>query len=428
MKRISSASLFLAALFTLSTTSAHAVTEMTGNTDGGAFFRIVVPDSWNGDLVIWNHGFSLSPIGPVSDLGPLAPLQLSEGYAVAASSYQQFGWALFKTKNDLQNLYNVFKANFGEPSRVFVNGASLGGIVTAQLVEIAHIGNVVGAYPICGAVAGSRNWDAGLDIRLVYDAVCANTPSAFIAGGGTGLPEPGFPTYVIPPGSSPLDNQTTMAVKVNACTGILTPPAFRTPQQQANLAAFLTETQLPASFILTDMGFALFGLSDLIWNRAKLNGKQGVGNIGVTYDIPSIDASIERVATNPGGKNRLGRNYTPSGAVGDVKIVSLHTDQDGLVIVENESDYAAVVPASNLTTAIVVEATPSHCGFTDAEVVAGWESLRGWVAGAAQPSAASVQGTCQFLAAGGAGVPVAGPCRIDPSYVIGDMDVRVPPR
>jgi len=401
---------------------------MTGNTDGGAFFKIVVPDVWNGDLVIWNHGFSLSPIGPVSDLGPLAALQLSEGYAVAASSYQQFGWALFKTKNDMQNLYNVFKANFGVPNQVFLNGASLGGIVTAQLVEKAHIGNVVGAYPICGAVAGSRNWDAGLDFRLIYDAVCANTPAAFIDGGGQGLPAPGFPTYVIPPGNSPLENEITMALKANACMGILTPPEFRTPQQQANLVAYLTETELPASFILTDMGFALFGLSDLIWNGAKLNGKQGMGNIGVTYDLPAIDASIERVATSPGGANRLSRNYTPSGVVGDVKIVSLHTDKDGLVIVENESEYASVVPASNLTTGIVVEDAPSHCGFTNAEVVAGWESLRGWVAGQPQPTAASLQGTCLFLEAGGAGAPVPGPCRIDPTFVIPDMDGRVPPR
>ena len=92
-------------------TTGHGDTVLEGTTDGGAFFKIVVPTAWNGDLVIWNHGFSLSPVGPVSDLGPLSALQLSEGYAVAASSYQQIGWALFHTKNDLQNMIGVFKAN-----------------------------------------------------------------------------------------------------------------------------------------------------------------------------------------------------------------------------------------------------------------------------------------------------------------------------
>ena len=55
----------------LFTANANAQTVLDGQSDGGAYFRIVVPDVWNGDLVIWNHGFSLGPIGPVTDLGPL---------------------------------------------------------------------------------------------------------------------------------------------------------------------------------------------------------------------------------------------------------------------------------------------------------------------------------------------------------------------
>ena len=130
--------LSLACLVTLTATS-NADTVLDGTTDGGAFFRIVVPDVWNGDLAIWNHGFSLSPIGPVSDLGPLVDVQLAQGYAVAASSYQQTGWAVFKTKNDAQNLVNVFEANFGTPNNVLLTGASLGGIVTTTIIEQASI-------------------------------------------------------------------------------------------------------------------------------------------------------------------------------------------------------------------------------------------------------------------------------------------------
>jgi len=63
---------------------ARADTVLEGNSNGGAFFEFVLPDAWNGDLVIYNHGFSLAPIGPVADLGPLAGLQLAQGYAVAA--------------------------------------------------------------------------------------------------------------------------------------------------------------------------------------------------------------------------------------------------------------------------------------------------------------------------------------------------------
>jgi hypothetical protein len=395
--------------------TAQADTVLEGATNGGALIKIQVPDAWNGSLVIYNHGFDLGAIVPSTpDLGPLAGLMLSEGYAVAASSYRQNGWALYKTKNDLQNLVSVFETNFGTPAEVLVHGFSLGGIVTAQAIEKASLGNVVGAYPACGAMAGSRSWDGGIDIRLIYDAVCGDVPGAAIPGGGTGLPAR-FTEYPF--------SQTDMAFAIHACTGILAPPAFRTPDQQARLALILDETDLPENFVLTDMGFSVFALSDLIFDPAKLNGKQGVGNIGVTYDNASIDSTIERVATEPGGKNRHTKNYTPKGKIGDVKVVSTHTSGDGLVIVEQEQTYQDVVDPANLTVAIVNEAGNTHCGFTGAELASGWESLRGWVAGGPQPTVASIQGTCQTIA------PFfGGPCRYDPGFVIPNMDIRTPPR
>ena len=376
MKRLSGMMALVIALVGAVATQSYGDTVLVGTTDGGAFFKIVVPTAWNGDLVIWNHGFSLSPGGPVSDLGPLSALQLSEGYAVAASGYQQIGWALFHTKNDLQNMVSVFNANFGTPNHVLINGASLGGIVSDQADEKANLGNVVGAYPICGVHGGSINWNGAIDLRLLYDLICSNTPSAAIPGGTTGLPPPGFPGFPF--------STTQLALAVNACTGVLVPPASRTPQQSANLSQLLSLTQLPQSFLLTDMGFALFGLSNLIFDPAKLDGGQGVGNATVSYDNGGfVDQNITRVATNPGAENRLNNNYIASGSIGSTKVVSLHTDKDGLVIVENENFYASVVSPSNL------------------------------------------QNTCQFLVANSL---ATGPCRIDPNFAIPPLSNRIRPR
>ena len=402
---------FLALLLVSVPVLAIASSEITGSTDGGAFYKIIVPDPWNGDLVIWNHGFSLAPPAPVNDLGPLAELQLLEGYAVAASSYQQAGWALFKSRNDLQNMVGVFKDKFGTPKRLFLTGGSLGGLVTVAAIEDANIGNIVGAFPFCGAVAGSRNWDAALDLRLVYDAVCADVPGAAIPGGAEGLPLRASFT------------QTDLRLAVDACTGILTPPAVRTPGQKGRLKKILDSLHFPENFLLTDMGYATFAMSDLVHDPRKLSGKIGTGNAGVDYGDPGINASIGRVSPNPGAAKRLRKNYTPTGKVGKTKIVSMHTDKDGLVLVENEGEYAKVVPAGNLTTAIVVEESPTHCGFTVAETVAGWESLRAWVGGGPQPTAGSIQRACMAMP-----VKFSGPCRIDPGFVIPDMDGRIRPR
>jgi acetyl esterase/lipase len=389
--------------------SASAETVMTGRA-GQAFYRIVVPDAWNGQLVIWNHGFSLSPVGPVSDLGPLAPLQLAQGYAIAASSYRLSGWAVFKTNEDLEALYETFVERFGAPDQVIVTGASLGGIVTAAALEEARLGNVTGALSLCGALAGSRNWDAALDVRLAYDATCGAVPGAFLPGGAEGLPEGSTLT------------STQMALAVHACFGILAPPPARTEPQRERLASFLALTQLPESFVLTVMGYATFAMSDLVHDDAKLKGRIGLGNENVVYGEP-FDSLIARVTPHPGAAARMAESYTPAGAVGAAKIVSVHTDKDGLVIVENESEYASVVPEENLTVAVAVEAAPTHCGFSRAEIAASWEALRGWLAGAPQPGATAIQALCQALAP-----QFGGPCRIDPGFVIADMDGRIRPR
>ena len=391
---------------------AVADTTITGEKKG-AFFTITVPDVWNGDLVISNHGFDFDAPEPNPSLGPLAPLWLSEGFAVAASSYSQCCWAVFQTHRDIERMVKVFEDNFGDPDRVFVSGGSLGGIVTAQVTEkLKGKMNIVGAYPFCGALSGSRSWDGGIDLRLIYDVICGGV--APIPGGATGLPAPGHP-------DSPISIFDTL-LATNACMGVPFGGGF--PGAAARLAQFVAVTTLPASFVAGDMVFATHGVSNVIFEAGKLNGEQGMSNIGVTYNDPAIDAAIERVTPTRKARNRLQRNFTPKGDVGDAKIVSIHTDGDGLVIVENEQPYRDSVPASNFSLAIVDEAGNTHCGFTEAEIVSGWESLRGWVAGAPQPSATDIQNTCLVLEGFGAG----GPCRFDPSYVLGNMDTRVPPR
>jgi len=396
---------------------AGAQTELSGQTPGGAFYRILVPDGWTpaDGLVIWNHGFDLDPIEPNPSLGPLVDVQRAEGYAIAASSYSLTGWAVFETHKDNAELLDVFESQFGVPEHVFVTGASLGGIVTARDIEAGLLGNVVGALPICGALAGSRLWEGGVDLRLLYDFVCDGVPGADIAGGADGLP----------PGTQPTDlNRLQLAGAVQACTGAVLPD-IATPAQDQRLQRILDLTGLPESFFLVDMDFVTFGLSNLVHDPDKLGGATALGNENVDYGDAAINAGIARVKPDPAARQRLFDSYTPTGNVGDVKIVSIHTDKDGLVLVENESAYASVVPAANLTTGIVVEDEPTHCGFNEAEVLAAWEILRGWVAGAPQPSPNDLQGTCEALAAGDL---ASGPCRFDPNFVVPDLDGRVRPR
>lgn len=396
----------------------RAETDFTGTTEGGAHYKITVPDGWEpaDGLVIWNHGFSLGPVNTPDDVqeSPFKSLHLENGFAVAASSYRQVGWALFKTTQDLKNLYREFVAQVGTPEKVYLTGASLGGIVTAQAIEKRVAGNVIGALTFCGAMAGSRNWDAALDLRLLYDHVCGKVPGAAIPGGPQGLPKNSGWT------------RGHVEAAVDTCTGVGLPKSARTPAQRRRLKQLKKFSKVPVDVegvLQTDMWYVTFGMGDLAHDRGKLRGKQGIGNENVNYGNKKVNRKIERVTPKKKAARKLAKNYTPKGNVGDVKIVSLHTDGDPLVLVENQSEYAAVVPEENLQVAIVVEEEPSHCGFELAEIGAAWEALKSWAEGGTKPTVEAIQVACETAAA-----LIGGECRFDPGYVVQDMDVRVRPR
>jgi hypothetical protein len=82
------------------------------------------------------------------------------------------------------------------------------------------------------------------------------------------------------------------------------------------------------------------------------------------------------------------------------------------------------LPAAQLTSALVNETAPSHCGFSAAEGAAGWEALRAWITGSAQPQVADLQTTCNAAINAGA----AGPCRYDASITVPTFDSQVRPR
>jgi len=112
------------------------------------------------------------------------------------------------------------------------------------------------------------------------------------------------------------------------------------------------------------------------------------------------------------------------GNIGSAKVISVQTSQDQLVIPANQYTLRQTLPSTQLTSAIVNETTPTHCGFSLAEGVSGWEALRSWIAGGAQPSVSDLQAGCNSASAAGA----SGACRYDASIVPPSFDSRVRPR
>lgn len=394
----------------LAVPSLAAQQTLNGQSPGGAWWTIQTPPGWRpGDgLVLINHGYDAEPIDTTPSLGPAALRDrlLAQGLALAASSYRLRGWALFATAADHRELLRDFRTRLGEPGPVWVVGGSMGGLVALQQAEQADLG-VVGAYAICAPLAGSTVWDLAADIRLVYDALCDEVSGGSLPRG----PEP-YP-WLLPPGavsgsSVPLGLSAEMVFNLSRCFGINVPPWAESSGMRERLQRFTAATGVGREFLLENLYYATFALSDLVHDPAKLGRRAALDNRFVDYGDAGINARIRRIGSEPVERYALKRAYTPGLGLGSVKVLTTHTRGDGLVVPGHARALEGRVPAESWARAMVVEAEGSHCGYSDPELLAGWDALHGWTRGSApKPDAGALQVRCEGLRAGG----LAGDCR-----------------
>ncbi len=406
-----------------------AVQEFTGTTQSGAWYHIELPPGWKsgGALVMYQHGLDFKDASSPPDLGPLSSVMLGEGYAIAASSFSQRGWALFSAIEDNRELLDVFEGIAGPPGEIVPFGGSLGGLITLKLAEAPGFPPVHGAFALCPVAAGSRAWDAAIDLRLAYDVVCKGAGN--LPTGAQPLPW-ALNLNQIPDNLSDLSDQIQVAkalLPLNQCTGISLPKSLRNDAMQRRLKELMTFAHITdEDFFLTNVAYSVFVLSDLVRAPDKLGDRNPFTTAGVNYSSdPVIDSGIVRISADPTAAAAFRAASDFEGAVGTAKILSMHTSRDQLVIPSNQEFIRKALPADQLTSAIVDEDTPTHCGFTAAEGLAGWEALRAWKDGAPQPDVAGLQQACSTIAASGT---AAGPCRFDPDAQIVPFDSIVRPR
>lgn len=140
---------------------AASVCDPDGVQDSGSIYRICMPAAgdYNGMLVIWAHGFqdAGTPVSIPEDQlclggGFCIPQILNDlGFGFATNSYSKTGLAVLQGKADVLDLVNIYTAQKGAPEKVFLIGASEGGIVTALSVE-QHPDVYSGGVAACGPV------------------------------------------------------------------------------------------------------------------------------------------------------------------------------------------------------------------------------------------------------------------------------------
>jgi hypothetical protein len=390
--------------------TATAATELRGTTPSGASFVIAVPDGWQagGPLVFINRGFSFDYVTDPS-LGPLEEMQLAQGYALAASGFRQRGWALFHALDDNAELLERFRTRFGEPGSLYVAGGSMGGLISLKQAEDPRFAaKTKGVLALCAPALGARTWDYAFDLRMIYDRICDGVGGGELLTGAPPLP------YALDLDDIPDDlhdlslngGLLRSLARVTQCTGLLLPSQFRNPMQVLRLEQLKLVSGLrDEDFIATNLGYAIFGMSELVRAPDKLDARGPFDNRYVEYATSGFDSGIVRYAADPFAALDLRAASDLRGA-GTARIVSLTTSRDELVVPQHLDALTSTYPSSRLTAGFVTEPEASHCGFNDAELAAGWNALREWSNGAPQPTVAAIQSRC--VAAGG-----GSDCRID---------------
>ncbi len=138
--------LFLSAclIFTVIQSAQSEPSCVEGLQDSGSIYRICMPVGvpYNNKVVIWAHGFqdAGTPISiPEDQLSfddfSIPDMITSLGYAFLTNSYSKTGLAVVQGYDDILDLLEIFKTQYGEPEKAFVTGASEGGLITALLIE-----------------------------------------------------------------------------------------------------------------------------------------------------------------------------------------------------------------------------------------------------------------------------------------------------
>ena len=404
---------------------AHPTPSTLTGVIGAAQYEIDVPAGWNGTLLLYSHGY----VAPGSQNNPAqaAPSPdartwlLGHGYAIAGSSYSSTGWALEDAFKDQIALLDFFNAHVGKPKRVIAWGASLGGIITAGLVQL-HPDRFAGALPLCGVLSGGiATWNTELDAAYAFKTLLA--------------PESALQLTHI---SNPVANGQLAGRLFNA--------AAATTQGKARLALVAALIDLPGWFdprlpepaatdyparanaqadweSKVDFSFAFRYRAELeqraggnpSWNagvdygallagspnRAEVEAVYAQAGLDLQEDVRTLNAGAT-IKPDPAAAAYLDRYITFDGDL-VVPVLSMHTTGDGLVIVPNESAYAQVVSTARKQSLLrqVFVHRAGHCTFTTAEVIAALVILvkridtGKWSDGALQPAAMNAQAGAQ---------------------------------
>jgi pimeloyl-ACP methyl ester carboxylesterase len=367
------------------------VTTQSGTLADGATYLIEVPANWNGTLFLYSHGYvvpgSANPAQDFAITDRVTPaFMLANGFALAGSSYATTGWAIHEALHDQIAVLEVFEKAFDHPKRTIAWGHSLGGIITAGLIQ-RNPERFDAALPMCGVLSGGvATWNTALDAAFAFKTLLAP---------GTGLevvnianPVANFDLAEAVLLQAQATPQGRARIALSGALGDLPgwfaplspePAASDFASQEMNQFLWDEQVDFPFAFALR-AELEARAQGNVSWNtgvdyRRQLHRSIGREQVRALYELAGLDLDADLRTLND-AVHYLERNIIFDGEI-HIPVLTLHTKGDGLVVVQNESAYKKVVDEAGngefLRRTFVDRA--GHCAFTPAETIAAVQTL-----------------------------------------------------
>ena len=329
----------------------------------GATYRIDIPTDWNRGLVVYYHGYAITPVQlPARE--PIAP-QLRQlvdrGYAVIQSAYSATGWAVEQAYADSERLRKQFGGKYGKPRETFVLGMSMGGTLTVMTLESAPE-IYAGGLSLCGAIEPTdRLVQYDFALRAAFDYYFPDLLGPLLPVPADFLPTPAVERKIA----------SALAAKPEAAQSLLRVWGVGDLGTLAPIIAFNT---YEIGELQRRTHGNPFANADLIYTGSG-------DDFDLNKGVPRYHADAQAAAY-------VSRWYTPSGKL-IRPLLALHDTADPLVPASGGAEYALLARraghADNFVQQFVNK--QGHCVFTPAEIGHGFDELVDWVhAGKRPPS------------------------------------------
>ena len=370
---------------------------ISGTLDNAPYL-IDVPANWNGTLVLYSHGYvAPGQPNPAADAGDPLTKQwlLSQGYALAGSAYSQTGWAVQQAFQDQMDLVNFFDQTIGQPTRTIAWGHSLGGIITAGLVQLFP-NRFDAALPMCGVVSGGvATWNVALDSAFAFATLLGNGTPLQVVHITNPKANLGLAESILSGAQGTAQGRArfALAAALGDTPGWFSPTAPEPAPddfaaQEANQFLWDQQVDFPFVFALrAELEFRAGGNPS--WNagvdyRTEFEHSANAGEVRALYQQAGLDLTTDlntlqnapRIAADPNAVAYLNNYITFNGNLA-MPVLTMHTTGDGLVINQDEAAYASVVRSQG-NNAMLRETfvhRAGHCAFTPAETITAFQSL-----------------------------------------------------